>query len=253
LSNLRIILILITGLILTGCNTNKKDLYKGLSEEAIYSQAQKNVAKENFAQAAKDFEALESRYPYGKYSDKAQLGIIHAYYKRHEPALALSAADRFIRMNPRHPEVDYAYYLKGLVGFDQNTSLVYRYLPLDRSARDPSPAQESFDAFKVLIERFPKSKYVADARQRMIFLREQLASHEFQVIEYYVKRGAYLSAANRANHIVKYFGETSVVPKALAEMVKAYRKLGMTELANEALKTLQNNYPNSVELKKVRV
>lgn len=237
--------------ILAGCKTPQKDRYKGLSEDQIYAQAQQNVKKESFAEAAKDFEALEARYPYGKYSDKAQIGLIHAYYKRNEPALALSTADRFIRMNPRHAEVDYVYYLKGLVGFDQNTTFVYRYLPLDRSARDTTSAQESFDAFKVLLERFPNSKYIPDARKRMVHLREQLASHEYQILEYYVKRGAYLSVANRANHLVKYFSETSYAPKALAEMVIAYRKLGMKPMADEALKTLRSNYPNSDQLKRV--
>lgn len=217
----------------------------------IYAQAQKNVAKENYSQATKDFEALEARFPYGEFSDKAQLGLIHAYYKHSDSALALSAADRFIRMHPHHPQVDYAYYLKGLVTFDQNYSFTFRYLPLDKSARDPSTAQESFDAFKELIDRFPNSEYIPDAKRRMIFLRNQLANYELQVVEYYIKRGAYLSAANRANYIVKHFERTPAIPKALAYLVKSYRQLGMHELAEDALKTLQSNFPDSEELKKL--
>jgi len=244
------VLTLLAVLLVTGCKGDK-DIYKGMSASEIYAQAEQNVAKEKYSQAAKDFEALEARYPYSEYSDKAQLGLINAYYKHNEPALAMSAADRFIRMNPRHPQVDYAYYLKGLVKFDENYTFAFRYLPLDKSARDPSTAQESFDAFKELIDRFPNSQYVPDARKRMVFLRNQLAHHEIQVVDYYMKRGAYLSAANRANYIVKHFENTDVIPRALAAMVQAYRKLGMQELADDALKTLQRNFPESAELKSV--
>ena len=244
LKNLGIIITVSAAFLLVGCQSKDKDNYKGMSAAEIYAQAEKNVAKEKFPAAAKDFEALEARFPYGEYSDKAQLGLINAYYKQNEPALAISAADRFIRMNPHHPHVDYAYYLKGLVTFDQNYSFTFRYLPLDKSTRDPSTAIESFDAFKELIDRFPNSEYAPDARQRMVFLRNQLANHELSVVKYYVKRGAWLSAANRANYIVKHFEKTAVIPEALAIMVKCYRHLGMQQLADDALKTLQTNFPD---------
>jgi len=252
LANLRIVLTLIAALLVVGCHSNNKDLYKGMTAEQIYAQAEKNVAKEKFSQAAKDFEALEARFPYGEYSDKAQLGLMNAYYKHNDPALALSSADRFIRMNPHHKNVDYAYYLKGLVTFDQNYSFTFRYLPLDKSSRDPSTAQESFDSFKELIDRFPNSQYAPDARKRMIFLRNQLASYELQVVEYYIKRGAYLSAANRANYIVQNFEKTPVIPKALAAMVVSYRHLGMKQLEEDALETLRNNYPTSKEYQDIK-
>ncbi|HXH55442.1 MAG TPA: outer membrane protein assembly factor BamD [Gammaproteobacteria bacterium] len=251
LKNLGIIITLIAAILLVGCQSKDKDNYKGMSASEIYAQAEKNVAKEKFPAAAKDFEALEARFPYGEYSDKAQLGLINAYYKQNEPALAISAADRFIRMNPHHPHVDYAYYLKGLVTFDQNYSFTFRYLPLDKSARDSSIAIESFDAFKELLDRFPNSEYAPDARQRMIFLRSQLANHELSVVKYYVKRGAWLSAANRANYIVKNFEKTAVIPETLAIMVKCYRQLGMPQLADDALKTLQTNFPDSKELQEL--
>lgn len=222
-----------------------------MSAAEIYAQAQKNVAKESYGQAAKDFEALESRYPYGEYSDRAQIGLVHAYYRHSESDLALSTADRFLRMNPRHPKADYVYYLRGLVSFDRNYSFTFRYFPLDKSARDPASAQESFDAFKELLDRYPNSKYAADARQRMIFLRNQLAQYEIQVVDYYIRRGAYLSAANRATYIVKYFEQTPVVPRALAAMVISYRNLKKPELADDAFKTLERNYPNSEEFRKV--
>jgi outer membrane protein assembly factor BamD len=239
----RIALVALFTLLLCGCNSNK-DLYKGLSAEQIYAQAQQNIKKENFNKAAKDLEALEARYPYSEYSNKAQLELIHAYYKSNEPALGLSAANRFIRMNPHHPQVDYAYYLKGLINFEQNYSFTFRYLPLDRSARDPSTTQEAFDTFKQLIDRFPKSQYIADAKKRMVFLKNALANHELQIMAYYIKRGAYLSAVNRANYIIQHFEKTPAIPKALAAMLECYRKLGMTSLAEDTQKTLNANFPN---------
>jgi outer membrane protein assembly factor BamD len=230
---------------LVGCGANKKDNYKGMDAAAIYNQAQKNVAKNNFVQAVKDFEALEARFPYGEYSDKAELGLINAYYQKNEPAMALAAADRFIRMHPRHPEAAYVFYLKGLISYEQNTTFMYRHLPLDRSARDPSPAQDSFDAFRELLDHYPDSKYASEARQRMIFLKDQLANHEIAVIEYYMKRGAYLAAANRANYVIKNFERTTAVPKALSYLAKSYQKLGMKDLEEQALHTIEKNFPES--------
>jgi outer membrane protein assembly factor BamD len=244
LINVRFLLIILATLILVGCGGTKKDLYKGMDAAQIYAQGQRSVAKSNYAQAIKDFEALEARYPYGEYSHQAQLALIDAYYKKNETALAISAADRFIRMNPRHSQVDYAYYLKGLVHYDQNTTFSYKHLPLDRSARDTSCARESFESIKELVEIFPNSQYAPEARQRMAFLRNQLASHELQVVAYYMKRGAYLAAANRANYIVKNFDRTPVVAEALSEMAVAYQKLGMTQLSNDAIATLKNNFPH---------
>lgn len=247
-TNLRFFLLLILTVSLLGC-ASKKDIYNGMAADQIYAEGQKNMAKENYAQAIKDFEALEARYPYGVHSHDAQIGLLTAYYKKQEFASALSCADRFIRMNPRHPQIDYVYHLKGLVNFDQNTTLMYRHLPLDRSARDTNSAQESFDGFRELLERFPNSEYAEDAKQRMIYLREQLAQHELLVVDYYMKRGAYLSAANRANYVVKNFAQTPSVPRALKLMVISYRKLGMMQLADESYRTLQANFPGCDEIK----
>lgn len=240
--NLRTLIFLILAVTLVGCSSNKKDNYKGMTAAQIYAAGQKNLKKENYAKAVQDFEALEARYPYGEFSDKAQLDLIQAYHKKNEPAMATAAADRFIRMNPRHPRADYALYLKGIVSYDQNMTFMYRHLPIDRSARDSSPAQESFDTFKELIERFPSSSYTAEARQRMTYLRDQLARHELTVVDYYMKRGAYLSAANRANFVIKNFEHTAAIPDALRAMSEAYRKLGMHELANDADRVLQQNF-----------
>lgn len=235
-------------LVLLGGCKSKQDIYKGLSASQIYEQAQQNIKKEHYPQAVKDYEALEARYPYSEYSDKAQLGLVYAYYKSNEPALALSSANRFIQMNPRHKSVDYAYYLKGLINYDENYSFSFRYLPLDKCDRDASKAQESFDAFKELVERFPQSQYAADAKKRMVFLRNQIANHEMHVAQYYFKRSAFLAAANRANYVVKNFEGTPAVEKALVLLVKAYRKLNMAKLADDALATLKKNYPENKSL-----
>lgn len=240
MTNLRIILVLFLSLSLIAC-ANKKDAYKGMNAEQIYAESQKNMKKENYVRAVQDFEALEARYPYGEYSEKSQLDLIYAYYKKNDPDLAITAADRFIRMNPRHPRVDYAFYLKGLVRYDQNMSFMYRHLPLDRALRDSSTAQASFDSFKELLERFPNSEYTNEARQRMVYLRDQMARHELQAVYYYMKRGAYLSAANRANYIVKHFDQTSAVKEALIAMKDAYAKLGMHELSQDADRILKQN------------
>lgn len=203
------------------------------------------MAKNNYAKAIKDFEALEARYPYGEYSHAAQLALINAYYKKGDYPLALSTADRFIRMNPRDPQVDYAYYLKGLVSYDQNSSFMYRYLPIERSARDSTPAHESFLAFKDLVDQFPNSQYAPEARQRMIYLRNQLAAHELHIANYYMKREAYIAATNRADYIVKNYERTTAVPKALCTMVIAYRCLGMIDLSEAAQQILDINFPGS--------
>lgn len=230
---------------LAGCSGNaKKDSYKGLSADQIYAQGQNNMSKKNYAQAIKDFEALEARYPYGENSLNAQLDLINAYYKKNDAPLALATANRFIRMNPRHPKVDYAYYLKGLVNYEQNTTLMYRHLPVDRSARDPSPAHDSFAAFKDLVELFPNSEFAPEARQRMVLLRNQLANYELYVVDYYMKRGAYLSAANRADFIIRNYDKTEAIPKALTSMIISYRKLGMNQLSDDAEKILTSNFPS---------
>jgi outer membrane protein assembly factor BamD len=228
---------------LIACSSSKKDPYKEMSAEQIYSQGKTSAKKERFAMAVKDFEALEARYPYGEYTCKAQLALIHAYYKQDEPTSALAAADRFIRMYPNHKNIDYVYYLKGLINYDENYSMAYRYFPIDRSLRDPTLARQAFSDFKVLLQRFPNSKYATDAQMRMIHLRNQLANYELYIAEHYLKKKAYIAAANRAGYIINQFEHSESIPHALAIMVKAYQALGMDILANDALATLNKNFP----------
>ncbi len=228
----------------TGC-AKKDDIYKDMSAQQIYERGKQAALGKNYSQATKDFDALEARYPYGEYTDKGQLALIHAYANGDEEASALAAADRFIRVHPRHPHVDFAYYMKGLVNFNENFSLAFRNLPLDRSLRDSNYAQQAFDDFKTLVEKFPNSKYTPDARKRMILLREQLANHELHIAHYYLTEGADLAAANRAGYILNEFSRTSAAKPALDILHNTYNKLGMQRQAQEALAMLKQNFPQS--------
>lgn len=240
---LRIIpLILI--IMLTGCG-KKEDLYKDLSAKEIYERGKTAAQSKNYTQAIEDFDTLEARYPYGEYTDKGQLALIHAYAQGGEEASALAAADRFIRMHPRHPNVDYAYYMKGVINYEENFSMAFRNMPLDRSLRDSTFAQSAFDDFKTLLEKFPNSKYAPDARKRMIVLREQLADHELNIAKYYVRQGALLAAANRAGYLVNQFPRTEAVQEALSIMHDSYKSLGLKKQADEALAMLQENFPEN--------
>ncbi len=233
---------------LNACSsTSKSDPYKDMTAEQMYNQGKLAAKKEKYGAAIKDFEALEARYPYGEYTCKAQLALVHAYYKQEESASALAAADRFIRMHPQHENIDYVHYMKGVINYDENFSTAYKYFPLDRSLRDPTLAKQSFDDFKNLLQKYPTSEYAMDAKKRMISLRNHLANHELYVANYYMRKGAYIAAANRAGYIVNQFNQTEAIPKALAIMVKAYQALGMNELANDALVTLNKNFPNLAE------
>lgn len=227
---------------LVGCG-KKEDVYKSLTAKQIYERGKKAALGKNFSQAIADFDTLEARYPYGEWSEKGQLALIHAYAQGGEEASALAAADRFIRMHPRHPNVDYAYYMKGVVNYDDNFSMVFRNLPLDRSLRDSTYAQEGFDAFKILLEKFPNSRYAPDARKRMIVLREQLADHDLNIAKYYEQQGANLAAANRAGYLVNQYPQTRAVPEALRIMNRSYKAMGLQKQANEALAMLQQNFP----------
>ena len=198
-----------------------------------------------YDQAIKMFEKLEARYPYGRYAQQAQLDIAYAYYKSQEPDLAVLAAERFIKLHPNHSEVDYAYYLKGLANFKEDLGVLTNLLDKDLSQRDPRASLEAFDAFRELIERFPNSKYVSDARLRVQFLVNSLASHEIQVAHYYYKRSAYIAAVNRAQSVITRFPNAPSHEEALFLLVASYDKLKLDTLRDDAERVLRQNFPNS--------
>lgn len=237
-------------LLVYACGTlnEKADEYAGWEAEKFYQEGKKALDAKNYAKAIKLYEALEARYPFGSYATQAQLDIAYAYYKNDEPESAIAAADRFIKLNPTSPHVDYAYYLKGLVNYNRGFGFLERFLPTDWSQRDPGPAQEAYDDFSELVNRFPDSRYVPDARQRMIALRNNISMHEIHVARYYLKRRAYVAAANRASQVIQNYQRTTAVPLALQIMEEAYRKLGLNELAEDAARVYALNYEQGVPI-----
>lgn len=243
---------LLVTLILSGCHSTSKDeRYNSMSANEIYQQGVKNTNKKRFKPAVEDFEALEARYPFGDYADKAQLGSIYALYLNEDYAQALPATDRFIRMYPRHPHVDYAYYMKGLVHFSEAMGFFSKYLPMERAERDPTPAKKSLASFDHLVTHYPNSVYANNAKQRMVYLRNLIAENELFVARFNLKKGAYLAAANRANYIVVHFDKSPQIEEALAIMVQAYRRLERPELAQDAYAVLKQNFPQSEFVKKL--
>ena len=231
---------------LAGCNSNSKDdRYNAMSAEQIYAQGTKHIDKKRYTEAVEDFEALESRYPFGEYADKAQFGALYALYENEDYPAALPAIERFLRMYPRHPHVDYAYYMKGLVHFSESLGLFGKYLPTERAERDPTSAKKALQAFEILTTHYPHSIYLNDAKLRMVYLRNLLAKHELAAARFYMKKGAYLSAANRANTVITEFDRTASMPEALGIMIKAYRQLELYTLADDAYAVLVLNYPQS--------
>src|SRR6266481_2660606 len=237
-------------LLLAACSfIDKHDPTAGYSAEKLYRDAKEALDGGQYDLAIKRYETLESRFPYGRYSQQGQLEIAYAYYKQSEQASAVAATERFMKLHPNHPNVDYAYYLKGLVYFNEDLGLLGKISRQDRTERDPKAARESFDAFKELVQRYPESKYTPDALARMKYLVNALASHEVHVARYYMKRGAYVAAANRAQYALKNYPQAPVQEEALLIMVRAYDVLGMPELRDDAERVLRRNFPESARLK----
>jgi outer membrane protein assembly factor BamD len=236
--------------LLAACSfVDKHDPTSGYSAEKLYREAKDALDGGQYDLAIKRYETLEARFPYGRYSQQGQLEIAYAYYKQNEQESAVAATDRFIKLHPNHPDVDYAYYLKGLVYFNEDLGLFGKISNQDRTERDPKAARESFDAFKDLIQRYPDSKYTPDALARMKYLVNALASHEVHVARYYMKRGAYVAAANRAQYALKNYPQAPAQEEALLIMIQAYDALGMPELRRDAERILRKNFPDSEHLK----
>jgi outer membrane protein assembly factor BamD len=238
-------------LLLGGCGllSNLEDETRGWSAAKLYAEARAALDNRNYEQAIKYYEKLEARYPYGRYAQQAQVETAYAYYKDGETASAIAAAERFIRLHPNHPNVDYMYYLKGLANFNEDLGLLGFIGGQDMTERDPKAAREAFDAFKDLVTRFPDSKYTPDAIQRMNYLVNALAAHEVHVARYYFRRGAYVAAANRAQYSLKTYPQAPANEEGLVIMVKAYDALGMKDLRDDAERVMLRNFPNSKYLK----
>lgn len=235
------VLLLVVALVGCGIFGKEIDTTEGWSAAKLYEEASSEMNSGNYARAIELYEKLEARYPFGRYAMQAQLDVAYAHYRADEPEQAIAAADRFIKLYPQNPFVDYAYYFKGIVNYNRSVGFLDRYIPTDASQRDPGSALDAFTDFSVLVERFPESRYAEDARQRMLYLRNNLAKHEVNVARYYMRRGAYLAAVNRANYVIERFQRTSAVEDALEVLIDAYRALNKPELAADARRVLDLN------------
>ena len=229
-----------------GCSSlDSQDETLGWSAQRLYGEAKDAMASRDWQKAIKLLEKLEARYPYGRYAQQAQLEIAYANWKDNERASAIAAADRFIKLYPNHPNVDYAWYLKGLVNFYQMQGVLSWLTTPDMSDRDPKAARDAYFAFKEVLTRFPESRYAEDSRARMRFLVNSLASNEVHVANYYMKRGAYLAAANRAQYAIEHYPQAPAMEEAMAILVRAYDSLGMTDLRDAAGRVLTKNFPDT--------
>ena len=244
-------LALLLGVLVAACGLlpDAADETRGWSAEKLYAEAKDNLNSRNYEQAIKYYEKLEARFPYGRYAQQAQLEIAYAYYKDSEPAQAVTAVERFIKLHPNHPSVDYAYYLKGLANFNEDLGWTGYISGQDLTERDPKAAREAFDAFKTLVTRFPESRYAPDSVARMNYLVNALASHEIHVARYYMKRGAYVAAVNRVQYALKAYPRAPANEEGLVIMVAAYDALGLKELRDDAERVMKKNFPDSKYLK----
>ncbi len=226
------------------CANNPEEEDLGLLPQAMYADAKRSLDAGNYRSAIQKLERLETRYPFGEFAQQARLDLIHAYHAASARESALDAAEQFIRENPRHPNVDYAYYMKGVIEYRETENFLTRTLRIDTGGRPPAGMERAFAAFSQFLLRFPDSQYAPDARQRMIRIRNRLAEYEYRVAEYYLGRGAYVAALNRAKYILENYQQSTFTPPALALMVDAYRKLGLDELASQTEAVLRASYPD---------
>ena len=241
------VLTAVLALSLGGCGLlpEVQDETAGYTAERLYSLAHSALAEGNYTRAVKLFEALESRFPYGRYAQQAIMESAYANYRAGDTAASVAQADRFIRTYPNHPNVDYMYYLKGLVYFREDQGLIGYVYELDLSEREPKSMRESYAAFKELITKFPDSRYAGDAADRMRYLTNSLALYEVKVARYYYNRGAYIAAVNRAQVSLTTYPRTPANEDALDVLAQSYNKLELPQLRDDAQRVLKQNFPNS--------
>jgi len=236
-----------TILLLSGCagSDGQKDDTDIWSETKLYSEATDKLNDADFAKCGKYFDKLEARFPFGPYSQQAQINAAYCYWKAQEQAQALVAIDRFLKLHQGSPSLDYAYYLKGLITFNDDLGWLGKFTGQDLSERDPKASKEAFESFKVVVERFPDSKYAPDSLDRMRYIVNSLAESDVMIARFYYQRGAYLASANRAQLVIRDYDRAPAVEEALYLLVKSYEKLGMPDLSSDALRVLQLNFPDS--------
>jgi outer membrane protein assembly factor BamD len=235
---------LLLALALGGCSFGDKlDEKKDWSAADYYRAAKEEFDQHSWDAAIKLYEQLESKFPFGRFAQQAQLEVAYCYYKQNETASAVTALEKFVKLHPNHQNVDYALYLKALANFREEVGPLATLVDQDLADRDPKAARESFEGFKDLVTRYPESRYASDSRDRMAYLIEALARHEIRVARYYLARGAYLAAANRAQDAVTRFPNSPAHREALDILIEAYDRMGMGELRDDAKKVLARNFP----------
>lgn len=233
-------------LTLAACGTlDQPDETIGWPPDKLYSEARKDMDNRNWAAAIKVLEKLESRYPFGRWAEQAQLQIAYAHYRNGERVLGIATVDRFLKLHPNHAALDYAYYLKGVINFNEQEGLFAALGGQDLAERDLQAARDAFDAFRTLVTRFPQSRYADDARDRMAYLVDSMAKGEMAVARYYFRRGAYVAAANRAQGIIRQFPDAAAAEEALFILAESYDKLGMPDLRDDTRRVIEKNFARS--------
>lgn len=230
-------------LVAAGCGANRTKELAG-TPDGLYSRAAEQVASGNYDGAIRIYEALEARYPFTDAARQSRLDLLYAYYRKGEKEQAVDAADTFIRENPTHPRIDYAYYIKGLVYFERDRNFLERWFDVDIAERPPGDARQSFEALSRVVTQYPRSEYAQDARQRMVYLRNRLADYEVNVARYYVKRGAWVAAQNRARYVIEQYDGAPATREALEILAESYDELGLKDLAQDTTRVLAANFPD---------
>jgi len=228
--------------VLTGCASRTNQVLQSAGPDELYELGTESMAEGDYSTALTFYQMLEARYPFSNLARQAQLDMIYLYFRARRPAEAVDAAEEFEAENPTHPRVDYALYMKGLVYFDQEPNFLERMFRVDMSERPPRDTLQAFATFQELLGRFPESEYAPDARERMIFLRNRLAAYENHVAAYYIERGAYVAAINRAKYSLEHYPGAPAIQESLLILAQAYNLLGMPDLAADAQRVLELNF-----------
>lgn len=242
-SVVRLLLLTTLMALVSACATNRQE--QVLPEKTYYDNARQAMNSGNFNEAEQNLNSLETYYPFGRYAEQAQLDLIYARYQNLDLEGARAAAERFLRLNPQSEHADYALYMRGLASYNLDVGLASRYFPIDVSARNPGEQTRAFRDFSELLNRYPDSEYVADARQRMIAIRNRMAELELHAARYYIKREAYVAANNRARYVVENYPTSPATEEALIILAETYRVLDVRKGARDAIAMLRKNYPES--------
>ncbi len=239
-----VLLLALTGA-LAGCQSNKARQFDRFTAPSLYHDARKSLEDKDYDSAVKQYEALTSRYPFSDETRQARLDLICVYYRKGEKEAATDAADQFLRENPTHPRVDYAWYMKGLIDYEDSPWKIERWLGVDTAKKPPASLNSAITAFSTVVKQYPKSEYAHDAQLRLIYLRNRLAEYEINVARYYLRRGAYVAAADRSLHMIELYDGAPSVQSGLDIMIESYRKLGNPDLQSNVERVYETNYQQS--------